>query len=339
MSLPLELRFTDPAAPLFIDVDGGTVDMHMVFIISTSVLSEQLKKVGKLQPRNPKSNVDSDAHTLNEHRSFSAGHERLRAGTRTPNAGSPNGANITLAHGAPVAPGGTRKKPAKAAQRADATGQVRSFAPRDATPQSEHGLSVQMSMPPPSIPIHARSPPGSAFANPHGDGKARPHDAEPLFLPSSQLSQADEMLIRESGLGILDMDKAELDQLLDGDGEEDRITSDGRQAVGNLELADADVHAECGQGGSGDDDLYMSVDLEALVGIGGQTVAAGVGDEALGDSQFGMSQSPTGRCRSDGYGDSRTVSKYILWMSRMSGNAAGQANVAAQGLFRPLFED
>lgn len=42
----------------------------------------------------------------------------------------------------------------------------------------------------------------------------------PLFFPGSQLSQADQTAIRESGLGIEDMGAEELEAMLEGEGEE-----------------------------------------------------------------------------------------------------------------------
>jgi len=43
---------------------------------------------------------------------------------------------------------------------------------------------------------------------------------EPLFLPSSQMSAADEQVLRATGLGVESMDAHELADLLDGEGEE-----------------------------------------------------------------------------------------------------------------------
>ncbi|KAF9564727.1 hypothetical protein CPC08DRAFT_630714 [Agrocybe pediades] len=49
---------------------------------------------------------------------------------------------------------------------------------------------------------------------------ARPTKSEPLFLPSSQLSAADEEVLRSTGLGIESMNAEELAELLEGEGEE-----------------------------------------------------------------------------------------------------------------------
>ena len=43
---------------------------------------------------------------------------------------------------------------------------------------------------------------------------------EPLFLPSSQMSAADEEVLRATGLGVESMDAHELADLLEGEGEE-----------------------------------------------------------------------------------------------------------------------
>lgn len=45
-------------------------------------------------------------------------------------------------------------------------------------------------------------------------------EPEPLFLPSTQLSQADQELIRESGLGIESMNADEFNAMMDDEGEE-----------------------------------------------------------------------------------------------------------------------
>ena len=54
-------------------------------------------------------------------------------------------------------------------------------------------------------------------------GRGRPKEKEPLFLPSSQLSQlppAAEAAIIDSGLGIEDMTAEEFEAMLEGDAEE-----------------------------------------------------------------------------------------------------------------------
>jgi cell cycle checkpoint control protein RAD9A len=61
---------------------------------------------------------------------------------------------------------------------------------------------------PPPVPLaHERSP-------------QTQRSKTPLFFPLSQLSQQDEQVIRESGLGIEHMNREELEAMLEGDGEE-----------------------------------------------------------------------------------------------------------------------
>jgi len=47
-----------------------------------------------------------------------------------------------------------------------------------------------------------------------------PRTQEPLFFPGTQLSQADQQAIRDSGLGIENMTAEELAEMLNGDGED-----------------------------------------------------------------------------------------------------------------------
>ena len=48
----------------------------------------------------------------------------------------------------------------------------------------------------------------------------RSPEAEPLFLPCSQLSQAEIQVLRSTGLGIEEMNADELAEMLEGEGEE-----------------------------------------------------------------------------------------------------------------------
>ncbi|KAJ7084342.1 Rad9-domain-containing protein [Mycena belliarum] len=172
MSLALELRFTDPAAPLFIDVEGDNADT--LFVISTSQVPGA--PVPSQVPPNPKK----------------------REREETPR----DLARI--------------KKPMKVVQQTNAS----SPAQADRRSRSESTSRTFASMPPPPVPSarshHEEIP--NAQSTP---GPSRPREREPLFLPmSSQLSAADEQTIRDTGLGIEDMDADELEMMLEGEGEE-----------------------------------------------------------------------------------------------------------------------
>lgn len=78
-----------------------------------------------------------------------------------------------------------------------------------------------------------------------------PPQEEPLFLPSSQLSQADQEIIRAAGLGIEDMNMDEFNAMMDDDGED---VHDGRYRG-----ADMDVDASGrGEGVEDIDDTQMA---------------------------------------------------------------------------------
>jgi cell cycle checkpoint control protein RAD9A len=172
MSLALELRFTDPAAPLFIDVEGDNADT--LFVISTSQV--------------PGAPMPSQAPT----------NPKKREREETPR----DIARI--------------KKPMKAVQRTDAA----SLAQAERSSRSQSTSRTAGSMPPPPVPQRSsKSQHEERFDAQMTPGPSR--NREPLFLPmSSQLSAADEQMIRDTGLGIEDMNAEELEMMLEGDGEE-----------------------------------------------------------------------------------------------------------------------
>ncbi|KAJ7497250.1 Rad9-domain-containing protein [Mycena latifolia] len=172
MSLALELRFTDPAAPLFIDVEGDNADT--LFVISTSQVPGA--PVPSQAPTNPKKREREETP-----RDFS----RI-------------------------------KKSMKVVQRTDAA----SLAEAERASRSQSTSRTAGSMPPPPVPPRS-------FRSHHeemSDAQMTPgpsRSREPLFLPmSSQLSAADEQIIRDTGLGIENMNTEELEMMLEGDGEE-----------------------------------------------------------------------------------------------------------------------
>ncbi|KAF8972991.1 Rad9-domain-containing protein [Flammula alnicola] len=187
MSLPLDLRFTDPAAPLFIDIDGDAVEI--LFVISTS------------QVQGAPSSTQRNSQAVNTRK-----RDREQSTHETPR----------------------MKKPMKV---------VQPVAPERETPNgrstsnSRAGSHIPGSMPPPSVipnrafsqtvqpqDIHRNSS-SSYRPNPRAS-PAGPKQSEPLFLPSSQMSVADEQALRAIGLEAEDMDVDQLAELLEGEGEE-----------------------------------------------------------------------------------------------------------------------
>ena len=129
---------------------------------------------------------------------------------------------------APAVPGGARKKPQKVVVRADRETAARS-------------------MPPPSLPLHASNPFAPSprvsqrdFARPATPSQPTQR-LEPLFLPGSQLSQAQEEVLRESGLGVETME--DFEAMLEDEGVE--VEFPPSQAVPSAGASgDNDVHME-----------------------------------------------------------------------------------------------
>ncbi|KZV74506.1 hypothetical protein PENSPDRAFT_625733 [Peniophora sp. CONT] len=158
MSIALDLHFTEPAAPLFIDAECDTFPVESLFVISTSQPPGGAPQVSQSQS--------------------SASSSRKRPREPDSSAGRPH----------------ERRRPQKVVERTDAASLARQM--RD-----------KQSMPPPSLP----------FIRANGDSQPPPQ-REPLFLPSSQLSQADEQALRDSGLG--DMNADEFNAMFDDEGVE-----------------------------------------------------------------------------------------------------------------------
>lgn len=80
---------------------------------------------------------------------------------------------------------------------------------------------------------------------------------EPLFLPSSQLSQVDEEAIRQSGLGIENMDKEEFLAMLEDEGEEVGVVPGYEHDYEHVQVGEApmDVGEEKGVEGEGEADI------------------------------------------------------------------------------------
>ncbi|KAJ7262222.1 Rad9-domain-containing protein [Mycena haematopus] len=211
MSLALELRFTDPAAPLFIDVEDDNADT--LFVISTSQV--------------PGAPMPSQASTVNP---------KKREREETPR----DFARI--------------KKPMKAAQRTDAA----SLAQADRAASRLQSVAMSQtagSMPPPPVPQRSfQSQHEKTFNAQMTPGPSR--HKEPLFLPmSSQASAADDQVLRDTGLGIEDMNGEDLEMMLEGDGEEVEFTrSQVPTKQSNVaEMDDAGDNMEFGATQSSDD--------------------------------------------------------------------------------------
>ncbi|CAA7261786.1 unnamed protein product [Cyclocybe aegerita] len=185
MSLCLDLRFTDPSAPLFIDVEGDSVEA--LFVISTS----------QVQGAPAGTQRTSSSQTVNNKK-----RERAPSAVRdTPRI----------------------KKSMKVVQPTDPPLYNRSDT------HSRSSSHIPSTMPPPSaIP---NRPFDRTLPLNHGSGsRPQARDKLPLFLPSSQMSTAEEVL-RSTGLGVEHMDADELADLLEGEGEE--VDFSQRQTIGD----------------------------------------------------------------------------------------------------------
>jgi cell cycle checkpoint control protein RAD9A len=174
MSLPLDLRFTDPSAPLFIDIEGDATET--LFVISTSQVQGA--------PTATQTNNGISSSNPNPKK-----REREQTLSQTPRI----------------------KKPMKVVQPAGSEERDRF----SSTTRSES--RAPGSMPAPSIIPRINF---SQVHNHNGTASLSERKNEPLFLPSSQMSAADEELLRSTGLGIEAMDAQALADMLEGEGEE-----------------------------------------------------------------------------------------------------------------------
>ncbi len=271
------MRFTDPANPLFIDVEGDLTTA--LFVIATSqvvgIRARTLSVAPRATPHGFKRERDSDAPS---ERSVSA------------------------------VPTSARKvKPMKAAVRGDRASVVRDMQ------GGSRASSVRGSMPPPGTPAasaHGSMPPPPAprspppLSPPQRDIEPGP---EPLFFPGSQLSlsqplsQAAEAAIRGSGLGIENMSAAEFLDMLEGEGEEVNIVpaSQAEDIEMDVSMSLDEVPNASGRGlalGGGVDDSDFNI-------------YEGDEDEDNGDgTQLGPTQEDVTRSNS-----SMKVSFFVSW--------------------------
>ena len=174
MSLSLDLRFTDPAAPLFIDIEGDATET--LFVISTS----QAEGVPTATQTNNSSPLNSNLKKR----------EREWTSSQTSRI----------------------KKPMKVVQPTGPEGLIDGSSARSES-------RAPGSIPPPSVIPRISF---SQISHPHGDNHndSLERKGEPLFLPSSQMSAADEELLRSTNLDIETMNAQELTDMLKGEGEE-----------------------------------------------------------------------------------------------------------------------
>lgn len=301
MGLCLDLRFTDPAAPLFIDVEGD--ESEYLFVISTS----QINGSSVAAPSN-----SVQLHARKRPLPNDEGEGSSKQRSETPRI----------------------KKPMKAVQRMDARtpdvastskaqSDTRSMPPPSYVPQHAPGSSRNSPIPASSM-NNSHLPSWNLLSNPISGGvtmepeplfytdssqllsdepspevgRATARSRTPLFYPLSQLSQADEEVIRASGLGIEYMDKDELVAMLEGEGEE--VNFDFAASQGLIKVED------------GDSAMLSADDPESL--------------ELVEDSstEFGPTQ--------DDVGGRKKVDFSILWLSANSSLSATGVSASVRRL-------
>ena len=260
MASALELRFTDPALPLFIDIEGDESDA--LFVISTSQFqgtsfNSNMVARGPSTPKVQQPGGQKRPHPESGTQSSSNASGSGRGRSETPRMEK-------------------AKKPMKAVQRTEIPGASResstvnndermmpppSFIPDPNRTQGSHSMVFHASQNDDfggmngldtngfgdggildgntrdnntkgadnPISSHSHDPlfyPQSSQIVPPPVPLTRDQPAQnqrsktPLFFPSSQLSQQNERAIRDSGLGIEYMNQEELEAMLEGDGEE-----------------------------------------------------------------------------------------------------------------------
>jgi cell cycle checkpoint control protein RAD9A len=273
MTLPLDLHFTDPALPLFIDIEGD--NFETLFVISTS-------QVG----------ASSQAQSITEQRLGSVNRKRVREddnenGNENNNHNDEDGPNIreSVPRSRPTAKDRVRK-PMKAVQRGDpaSVAHAQAHASRSSRPGTVRG-----SMPPPqSIPFRPLSQTPMFSQNVDINNNNNNNGRDPLFLPGSQLSVVNEKAIRDSGLGIESMGADELAALLEGDGEEVGFDFESQKMsqdeYGQLDGGAArdgdDAMEEDGRGAASGDsfEVIEDVELEATQAEGGKVFISHTAD-------------------------------------------------------------
>lgn len=256
MSLPLDIRFTDPAAPLFIDVEGD--NSETLFVISTSQVHGIPAGYTHNAPPSHKKREreETPVETVRFKKPMKAVQPATPASLvseRRPRPQSDLPATML-----PPAPPRLQPSQPIPSETYDVDMPPPSLPPQYSPPtphlRDEASLQLACSRRPlqtdpsaPPVPLIPREPlflPSNSQLLP----TARPsmpcaspviREIEPLFLPSSsQLSCTDEESLRASGLWVENMDADELEEMLEGEGEEVAFDLSARQLLDGTEHID-----------------------------------------------------------------------------------------------------
>ncbi|KAI0720904.1 Rad9-domain-containing protein [Fomitopsis betulina] len=231
-ALLLDISFTDAASPIFIDLSGDLT--QALCVISTSGLSQHAQAQAQALPVPPQPRIQPKRkRPVDEDVDMDQG---------------PRGESVVSDAGR------NRREVVQAMDRASVARSV-SAAPA-ATPLPIRPMP-QPSMPPPPPPqtrpsttrpssasaARAREPlflPSSQASEAESELHLPVRDEEPLFLPGTQLSQA----LRESGLGLESMTAGEFAAMLEGDAEEVEFDEDSGGREASLEIVDGEEDVE-----------------------------------------------------------------------------------------------
>ncbi|EIW58231.1 uncharacterized protein TRAVEDRAFT_167684 [Trametes versicolor FP-101664 SS1] len=252
-SLSLEIRFTDPDAPLYIDVGGDLADT--MFVIATSHLqsfspqnSQNRQADARAQSKGKKRPLEEDTYHGN-----AQAVERQRERTHSGHANRPE----------------------------------------------EQGAA-------PSQPLYGGPSQPLLFGEASQPYRRAAGAREPLFLPSSQLSQlppAAEAAIIESGLGIEHMTAEELEDMLEGDAEEVEFVSQ-RSVVPDSQADAGDVASPPSREDEAED---WQIDDDMVFGDGGYGQQRENSLELIEDVEMAPTQNDGGTKVRDLAGASRGV--------------------------------
>lgn len=207
--LSLEVRFTEPDAPLYVDVSGDLADT--MFVIAASHLQSFSPQNSQTRQSDARAQVKGKKRPLEEDAHHGNAQEVARERTRSGHANRP-------------------AKPMKVVHRADPASIAREMHPPPSAQQPQPSWAILTAAQQQYRDPHrdAEDDAGALPSQPPFRGASQASqrggaEREPLFLPSSQLSQlprAAEEAIIGSGLGIEHMTAEELEDMLEGDAEE-----------------------------------------------------------------------------------------------------------------------
>jgi len=199
MSLTLDLKFTEPAAPLFIEVESDNIES--LFVVSTSQVPGAAG--GSKSSESRTSSRPTPSSQLRRRGQQNIGQSK---GTRVPD----------------------RRRPMKVVERTDAATLAKSRGDSHIG-SSPYAMEspARLSEPQPSMaPLPSFPRVSQQRSQAPKDQLLQERDHQPLFLPGSQMSTADQAALRASGLGIDHMDADDFHAMMEDEGIEVGFSAD-----------------------------------------------------------------------------------------------------------------